>query len=306
VHQRFRMHRDRAQETLNGVQRMLVDLTRQELGPEAKFAAHEPYFEYDGIGYHLDWRVAEERNCNFYRPDHPLAEKLIEEARSRKLATAEICFDYAKYGARVSTVEHLIGKHGWLRVGLLRVEAFDTEERILMGGSIDEDGAALEPETCAKLLGLPGSMAQPAESDVAAPAVAESLASEKAKALIEIERRNLKYFDEEVEKLDRWADDLKTGLEREIKELDQQMREVKRLSASAPSLQEKLEHQKRLKELDTERRTKRKRLFEAQDEIDAKRDGLIGDIEQRLKQRVSFDPLMTIRWTVTDSGRSAK
>jgi superfamily II DNA or RNA helicase len=306
VHQRFRMHRDRAQETLNAVQRMLVDLTRQELGPEAKFAANEPYFEYGGTGYHLDWRIAEERNCNFYRPDHPLAEKLIGEAKSRVLATAGICFDYAKYGARVSTVEHLIGKHGWLRVGLLRVEAFDTEERILMGGSIDEDGAALEPEICAKLLGLPGSMAPPAESDAAPPAVDESLTSEKAKALIEIERRNLKYFDEEVEKLDRWADDLKTGLEREIKELDQQMREVKRLSASAPSLQEKLEHQKRLKELDTERRTKRKRLFEAQDEIDAKRDGLIGDIEQRLKQRVSFDSLMTIRWTVTDSGRNAK
>ncbi len=108
----------------------------------------------------------------------------------------------------------------------------------------------------------------------------------------------MRYFNEEVEKLDRWAEDLKTGLEREIKELDLQIREVKRLSTSAPSLQEKLEHQKRLKELDTERRTKRKRLFEAQDEIDAKRDGLIAGIEQRLQQKVSFNPLLTIRWAV--------
>ena len=127
-----------------------------------------------------------------------------------------------------------------------------------------------------------------------------------ARDLVEIERRNLRFFDEEVEKLDRWAEDLKTGLEREIKELDQQIRDVKRLSASAPSLQEKLEYQKRLKELDTERRTKRKRLFEAQDEIDAKRDDLIADIEQRLQQKVTFDQLMTIRWTITDSGRNAR
>ena len=306
VHQRFRMHRDRAQETLNGVQRMLVDLTRQELGTEAKFAANEPYFEYGGNGYHMDWRVAEERTCHFYRPDHPLAEKLIGEAGSRVLGRAEICFDYDKYGARLSTVEALIGKHGWLTVGLLRVEAFDTEERILMGGFVDESGASLDPEVCAKILGLPGSVANAAVSDMVPRAVDEVLTSEKGKALVEIERRNLKYFDEEVEKLDRWAEDLKTGLEREIKELDQQIREVKRLSASAPSLQEKLEHQRRLKELDTERRTKRKRLFEAHDEIDAKRDGLIGDIEQRLQQKVSFDPLMTIRWAITNSGGSAR
>ena len=83
--------------------------------------------------------------------------------------------------------------------------------------------------------------------------------------------RRIDAIEAEVEKLEGWSDDLKLGLEREIKELDQQIREVKRLSASAPNLQEKLEHQKHLKDLDTERRAKRKRLFEAQDEIDAKR-----------------------------------
>ena len=298
VHQRLRMYRDRAQETLNGVQRMLLDLTRQELGDGTTFAITEPYFEHGGNGYHMDWRKAEERNCNFYRPDHPLAERLIGEAKSRELPPAEICFDYSTYGARLSTIEALIGRQGWLRVSLLRVEAFDTDERLLLAGSIDEGGTPLDPEVCSKILGLPGSVAQSQVSDTPPPGIDEALACEKAKALVEIERRNLRFFNEEVEKLDRWAEDLKTGLEREIKELDQQIREVKRLSTSAPSLQEKLEHQKRLKELDTERRTKRKRLFEAQDEIDAKRDGLIAGIEQRLQQKVSFDPLLTIRWAV--------
>jgi adenine-specific DNA-methyltransferase len=55
--------------------------------------------------------------------------------------------------------------------------------------------------------------------------------------------------------------------------------------------------------LDTERRTKRKRLFEAQDEIDAKRDGLIAGIEQRLQQKVSFEPLLTIRWAIAREHR---
>jgi adenine-specific DNA-methyltransferase len=185
------------------------------------------------------------------------------------------------------------------------VEAFDIEERLILGGQMD-DGAVLDPEVCRKILSLPGSVASSQPVDTMPPAVDEALCAEKAAALTEIEKRNLRYFDEEVNKLDLWAEDLKTGLEREIKDLDQQIRDVKRLSTAAPTLQEKLEHQKRLKELDTERRSKRKRLFEAQDEIDAKRDGLIGEIEQRLKQKVIFDPLMTIRWAVTNSGSQTK
>ncbi len=303
VHQRLRMHRDRAQETLNAVQQMLLNLTRQELGATASFKDGEPYFDHDGNGYHLDWRVAEQRNCHFYRPDHPLAERIIAESKGRTLPPAEVQFDYGRYGARLSVVEPLIGCSGWLRVAMLRVEAFDVEEHLILGGACD-DGKPLDPEVCRKLLAVPGAVSQ-SQVDGTPPAhVEKTLTAEKSKALVEIEKRNLKYFDEEVEKLDQWAEDLKTGLEREIKELDQQIRETKRLSTAAPTLQEKLEHQKRLKELDTERRTKRKRLFEAQDEIDSKRDGLIAEIEQRLQQKVVFDPLMTIRWAVTDAGKA--
>lgn len=36
--------------------------------------------------------------------------------------------------------------------------------------------------------------------------------------------RNSKFFDEEMDKLDNWADDMKLGLEKEISDLDQEIR----------------------------------------------------------------------------------
>ena len=301
VHQRLRLHRDQAQQTLTGVQKMLIDLTRQELGVAAQFHAEESFFEYEGNGYHADWRVAEERKHHFYRLDHPLAESLLSQAKARVLPPAEIQFDYGKYGKRLSVIESLIGQSGWLKIGLLSVEALEMEERLLLGGAC-EDGTPLDSELCRKLMALPGSVTQPLSASETPSAIEATLDQEKASALGEMESRNLKYFGEAVEKLDHWAEDLKSGLEREIKELDQLIRETKRLSTAAPSLQEKLEHQKRLKELDVERRTKRKRLFEAQDEIDGRRDLLIAEIEQRLQQKVSFVDLMMIRWSVVNSG----
>jgi len=114
-----------------------------------------------------------------------------------------------------------------------------------------------------------------------------------------VEERNGKFFDEEVLKLDRWSDDLKLGLEREIKELDKQIREARRGAALAGSLHDKLEAQKSLKALETTRNRMRRELFDAQDAIDIQRDELIGRIEKQLRQRHALKSLFAVRWRLT-------
>ena len=111
--------------------------------------------------------------------------------------------------------------------------------------------------------------------------------------------RNAGFFDEEVDKLDRWSNDLKQGLESEIKGLDKQIREAKKSASLSRSLNEKVEQQKLVKKLETDRKEKRKRLFDAEDEIDERRDSLISDTEQRLAVNENETELFTISWTVS-------
>lgn len=111
-----------------------------------------------------------------------------------------------------------------------------------------------------------------------------------------INRRNLSYFEQEVQKLDAWADDLKVGLEQEIKEIDRQIKEVRCTAATAPTLEEKLDCQKQQRELEQKRNKLRRSLFDRQDEAEARRDEVISELEKLLSQKAEKMRLFVIEW----------
>ena len=65
-----------------------------------------------------------------------------------------------------------------------------------------------------------------------------------------------------------------------MRDLDKQLREIRRAAALANSLQQKLDAQKALKGLEATRNRKRRELFDAQDAIDAQREELIRDRQE--------------------------
>ena len=129
-----------------------------------------------------------------------------------------------------------------------------------------------------------------------APALAADAQNRKEKLLREINQRNLGFFQQEVEKLDAWADDLKLGLEQEIKVIDVEIKEIRRTAATSPTLEEKLAHQKRQRELEGKRTKLRRELFNRQDEVEAQRNDLIAQLAKQLQQQVEERVLFTIEW----------
>jgi adenine-specific DNA-methyltransferase len=85
-------------------------------------------------------------------------------------------------------------------------------------------------------------------------------------------------------------------LECEIKEIDRQIKEARRAATAALTLEEKLAGQKQVKALEFQRNAKRRALFDAQDDIDCRREQLITEMEGKLQQYVSQAGLFSIRW----------
>ncbi len=306
VSARLRVHRDQAAETLDQRQRWLLSLAKAELQTHAVFEDSAPRFTYHGQSaagtpeampygrYNLDWKKAEELGDIFFRQDHPLAQQLIHQAMDRQLPPQHLQFHYDRKLGIASAVEPLIGKQGWLELSKLTVQSMSTDEFLVLVGATDT-GEILDEEICRRILELPATIAGSAEGTLP-PANAGD--SEIQRFIKLVEDRNTQAFDEESLKLDRWADDLKLGLEREIKELDRQISERRRAAALARSLAEKLDAQKAIRELEEARKKKRHDFFQSQDAIDANRDTLIADMEKQLQKSHSLQQVFVLRWSL--------
>ena len=312
VHEKLRIRQQQTEQQVSRYERWLWQLVKTELEDVAEFNNDNHTFRLVqrlpgmdesiplgtyGLVTHRDdsQEITPQHHLRF---DHPLVTFAVEAAKQRKLAACEMIFDHSHHPFKVSLAEKHAGRSGWLRVSLFSVTALEEEQHLVLSG-VDDDGNILPSEECAALFAVPGKTGQ-------SVTVPESIMTEfdqqfdkaENKLLAANEERNLRFFADEEEKLDRWAEDLKEALERELKEIAAEIKAVKKESRIATTLDEKLALQKEVKTTEKKQTEKRKRLFEAQDEVDTKRDNLIAETQSRLKRSVDTQHLYTIRWSV--------
>lgn len=300
VHQRLRIHHDQAQAALDERARALLRLTRHELGAAARFAEATATFRYphgqpQEAAYALDWQRAEATGMHFYHSEHPLAQRLVQQVRARPLPPAHLRLDLSGHPTRIAALGALAGRSGALACTRLRVSAKAEDEFLLLTACTD-DGAPLDAERCAALLDL-GASAEPL-----ARALPEQLDALTQSALRErlahVDARNARFYDEEAAKLDQWADDLKIGLEAELKDLDRTIREAQAAARAAVMLDDKLAAQKHVRALERSRSKKRHALYDAYDDVDLRRDALIDSLGAASQSTHQAETVFEVRWTL--------
>lgn len=306
VRERLRIRAEESQAALNKYEKILMDLTQSELGDSSDicdggFILNKlPENLSDDLDiptgrYELPRKSGE---AHLYRITHPLAQAIIERAKKRDCPPVRLTFDYQGHNGRISTLEPYRGQSGQLIAKLISISALgDTEQHILIA-AITENGEVLQADDPEKLLRLPAHIVETTIKTGFQTTLSDNMAERRQMLLNQATERNLGYFEEEVQKLDDWADDLKQGLEQEIKETDREIKEVRRTAATSATLEEKLSWQKKQRELENKRSRQRRELFDKQDEIEAQRNQLIEKLEESLKQKVEEEELFFIEWEV--------
>lgn len=305
VHEKLRVNLKESTEYLNKYENWLWALAKYALQQNADFQQQETVFHLKSnpfkgktipLGQYRMGRHVEDGHV--FRIGHPLAQHIMDDAAGRRLPEAEITFDYTDHPLKISILEPLIGKSGYLALARLSVESFEEEDHLIFS-AVTDNGTVLEEEQATRLFSLPGTCKELANRIPCGDQLTQIFDSRKEGVIASISSRNSAFFDEEMEKLEKWAEDLKSGLEFELKELDREIKASKTESKKILKLEEKLKAQKDIKELEKKRNIKRRTLFEAQDEIDSRKEGLIEGVEARLRQQISTDELFVVRWCLS-------
>jgi len=235
-------------------------------------------------------------DANTYRVGHPLAQRVLAWGRALTPPTAAATFQYTGSGKHIAVLEPLVGRSGWLVCARLTLRALETEDRLIFAGCTD-DGMPLDETPCRRLFDLPAQQEAPYSIPPATAAALDAAQARRRQALLEeTTTRNGHWFDTEMDKLDRWAEDRRASLRAELAELDEALKDAKKAARLAPTLPEKLERQRAARALETRREEAWRAYDQASREIDAQKDALLDTISQRLTQHLEHAPLFTLYW----------
>lgn len=305
VHDRLRLRLDDAQARLDKIGRWFWGVTRYALQGKAEFdeksyafsLANPPQGMAPGRYQLIRGAVQPDMLAHAYRLSHPLGEWCIDASLNARTPVAAIQLDYGRHGARVSVIEQLRGQSGWLTLVRLEVTAFETTEVLLFSG-VTDDGRALDQEACEKLMALPAAgKPVPIENPVPKALLADSQRAVAA-TISSVLEANQRLFNEERDKLERWADDKLMAAEEALRNTKARIAQLKRDARKATTLQEQEGIQREISELERKQRRQRQEIFDVEDEIIAKRDELIESLQKRMQERTTQETLFSVRWQV--------
>jgi len=280
-------------------------LTRHLLAPFAQFNDHDFSFHltsnpFPGENIHSGpYRLAKHvEDANTYRVGHPLAQRILSQGKSLSLAPCELTFTYSGSGKNIAVVAPLVGQSGWLTCSRLSVRSLETEESLILAGFTDT-GEKLDEGQCRRLFDLRGAVGKAAgpSTDIRA-ILAEAVSRRQNELLTAMASKNGEWFDTEMDKLDRWADDRRAALKAELEELDEGIKESKKAARLAPNLPQKLEIQRKLRGLESKRDEAWRAYDFASRDVDKQKDALLDEISKRLEQQTDSSELFTVRWRV--------
>lgn len=306
VHARLKVRLDESKKQMDKFERAFWELTRFELSKYARFSDSKGTFFLQKApainspvgNYQLITQYDESTNSHAYRINSELGEHVVSKAKSRELPVSLITFDLSGHDVKVGALEPYIGQSGYAFVTTMTVDSFEREE-YLVSSAITDDGTVLNDEFTEKLFGLKSvSEVNATVSDAITSQLQANNEEQQATINDNINIKNNDFFDNEMDKLNNWADDLKISLEVELKTLEKEINTRKTEQRKLTDLAEKVAFQRKTVDIEKKRNRLRRKLYDEQDAIEDKKDILIDKVAKKLNKETSIQELFTIQWKI--------
>jgi len=283
---------------------MFRDLTKEELKDKAEFddehlcftLKDSPTREINTWKYTMEKKDTE--TCYFHRTQSKLWEWLINKAKNEDTPPWEIIFYPDKYHWKISILQNMRWKTGYIRVDKLTITSFDNEEYII-STCIDNEGNLLDPEIVQKMLLVPWDDKWEINISEQIQWILDKnfevwISNAYETAMI----RNSDVLNDQINKLDAWESDQLSTLMKSLDEIKDEITATRREMNRETDWMKQLEMRQHIQKLEAKSRKEREEYFRKSDEIAEEKGRLIEELWARMRAWKEVEHLFTIKWMI--------
>ena len=255
--------------------------------------------------YNLRWKDAEALHDEFLRRDGELCTKWIAEAMNTNVPPVAIQFNHSDLPQKdhISFLDsHPTLKNGIISIDKLTHRGINNEEHLIVS-VVTNDGTLIDGDDAGNIIDR--IMELPADIVGECSPETETLIRRRQEGIQrqkdDIAERNKIYFLEQVEKLDAFSEDLKEGLQKQLKALKKEIAEKRkdfRASKDVCSLDEMLEKRSAVTTLEDKRKKMEREISLEEDRITLENEALQEDIRTRLNGEIETETIMTFSFEI--------
>lgn len=309
VHRRLKVNLEQTKIQLTDRQKLFWALAKEILKKDGVFDEQEFSFtlENPSLGkcgkYYFLTQTDKHQDIDssfIFRLSSPLGEYIVKTAKDLDTSyLAEITFDVSHARQRHKYLEEMQKDRlfGWGSAQLLTIHSFEQEEYIVLTG-IDNYQKPVDQETLEEMLRLSAAdvyeekIPQPVEKDLLAKLEKENLEHAKQQS----ENRNMGFFKEETEKINKYIEDKLYMVDKELDDVKKRIKVLIREETQADNMTRKAALQDEIITLERKKRRLRREAEDIEDKIMEERQQLIDALKKRLVSRTTSQHLFTFKW----------
>lgn len=290
-----------AEVKINYLESVFWNLTKIILHDKADFNDQEYIInvkELDGFNgiYKLSSRNEDNKYID-YNLNTKLGNYVLETARNISEEKGKIIFDVSSYQYNLREVENLKNKSGLIKFCSYNIESFDDENYLFFSGRLN-DGTYLSDDVIQKMFRVKMQEQYFDLNNVLDNQVDDDIKAYSNKIFNESYEKNNEYLNNEIIKINNWAEDKIQAIELEVEQMREQRKELRKQSDLSTNSTDKLRIEKEISSL-TERISKKwLELSENEEAVEEKRNTMVESIKKESMKTSELKVLFTVEFEV--------
>lgn len=231
------------------------------------------------------------------RLDDSNGRQLIDFCEKCKL-DGSLQFDITNYPYQIKEIKNMVGKKGVISFGKIKIESFENEEYLILSG-LTENGDYLNKETCEKLFRL-------STMTINTLSVSErcllmnkaNYKTQKEAVINESLNRNNTILQEEINKIDAWANDKISGIQLKVELLREQRKELQKQADYCTNASEKVSLENEINKISKTIKRLWLELADSEDEVETKRKDIISKLKAESMKKITDNIIFEVEFEV--------